>query len=70
MKKRSKNKKQQTFDVYPHLPEYQYSTGIPIARHAGEFYTYDDYLTHTLPMADEGDETVTLTASTADLLLK
>ena len=52
MKKRSKNKSLQTFDVYPHLPEYQYSTGIPIARHAGEFYTYDVYLKHTFPIAD------------------
>ena len=57
MKKRSKNKKLQTFDVYQHLPRNLDNTGIPKYKEAGEFYTYNDYLTNALPMAVTGDET-------------
>ena len=56
MKRRKKNRNVETFDVYPHLPQYQYNTGLPTAKKGGDFFTYDDYLTSTV-LAQTGIET-------------
>jgi hypothetical protein len=56
MKNTNKNKKNQTFDVYPHLAEYQYITGIPSNRNKNSFFSYDDYLTDLIT-ANTGLET-------------
>ena len=57
MRRKKKNKDIQTFDVYPHLSEYQYLTGPPdVKSKGGMAYTYDDYLTNSM-FADGGTVT-------------
>tara|TARA_R100000541_G_scaffold53886_1_gene62190 strand:+ start:6012 stop:7817 length:1806 start_codon:yes stop_codon:yes gene_type:complete len=68
MRRKKKNNNNQTFDVYPHLPQYQYVTGIPKYKNGGSYFTYDDYMTD-LVTANTGMETNEVTDKVPEFAL-